>query len=145
MTSETTLVLVADGNSARFFTRPNDNLPLTELRELSLTAEALRRRHGRASAVHDGANHGHQVRPAHDTIQNDSERQFLRHIAGRLNLAVEENAAGSLIVIAPPRGLGVLRDHLSPGAKARVVREIAKDIVRESVTEIDARLRLGRE
>jgi protein required for attachment to host cells len=140
MSSETIWVLVADGNSARFFMRPNAGIPLREMSQLAVTAKAAHRHHAHPTAVHEPANHGHQARPAHDTLQNDAEREFLRHIAGRLNLAVEESAVGQLILIAPPKALGVLRDHLTPRAAGRIVREIAKDIVHETVPEIDARL-----
>lgn len=140
MTAESTWVLVADGNGARFFMRPRDGFPLHELTELALTAEAERRRHGQPSSVKEPSNHGHQVRPAHDTLQNDNEREFLRHISGRLNLAVQENVIGKLVIVAPPRALGVLRDHLSTHALARLSRQIAKDVVRESVAKIEARL-----
>ncbi len=142
MTAESIWVLVADGNAARFFMRPRAGFPLNELTELALTAEAERRHHGRPSAIKEPANHGHQVRPAHDTAQNESEREFLRHIAGRLNLAVQDNAIGELVLVAPPRALGVLRDHLSAHAQAHVSRQIAKDVVRETRAEIEARLAL---
>jgi protein required for attachment to host cells len=141
MTSETTWVVVADGNAARFFTRVRDGVPLVEIDELALTAAAERQQHGRETAVHDGVNHGHQVHPAHQNVQNTDELHFLRHIAGRINLAVEEHAVGRLVLCAPPRALGALRDHLSDAARALVVIEIAKDLVRESAREIDERLK----
>jgi protein required for attachment to host cells len=141
MTSDTTWVVAADGNVARFFTRVRDGVPLIEIDKLTLTAASERQRHGRETPVHDGVNHGRQVRPAHENVQNTDELQFLRHIAGRINLAVEEHAVGRLVLCAPPRALGVLRDHLSAAARAFVVTEIAKDLVRESVRDIDERLK----
>jgi protein required for attachment to host cells len=144
MTSETTWVVAADGNAARFFVRPREGVPLTELTELALTADAERRAHGRDTAVHDGANHGHQAHHDHENLQDSGERHFLRHIAGRLNLAVEEHAVARLVICAPPRALGILRDHLTAGTRAHIVEEIAKDLVRESVRDLDERLKPSR-
>ncbi|MDP3739220.1 MAG: host attachment protein [Hyphomonadaceae bacterium] len=141
MTSETTWVVVADGNAARFFVRAREGVPLTELTDLALTADAERRARGGDTAVHEGVNHGHQAHPAHENRQDSGERVFLRHIAGRLNLAVEEHAVGRLIICAPPRALGVIRDHVTAATRALVVAEIAKDLVREGVREIDERLK----
>lgn len=141
MTSETTWVVVADGVAARFFVRAREGVPLAELDDLAITASAERRMHGRETAVHEGVNHGRQAHPAHENAQNSGERRFLRHIAGRLNLAVEEHAVARLVICAPPRALGIIRDHLTAPAQARVVAEIAKDLVRESAREIDERLK----
>ncbi len=141
MASQTTWVVLADGASARFLTRAKPELPLVELADLALTAAAEQRLHGQVTAVHDGVNHGHQVRLAHENLQNEGERHFLSHVAGRINLAVEEHAVGQIIIWAPPRALGVLRDHLAAGARRLVKAEIAKDILRETPREIDERLR----
>ena len=141
MTSETTWVVVADGNVARFFTRVREGVPLVEIDKLALTAASERQKHGRETLVHDGVNHGRQVRPAHENVQNTDELHFLRHIAGRINLAVEEHAVGRLVLCAPPRALGALRDHLTAPARALIVVEIAKDLVREGLRDIDERLK----
>jgi protein required for attachment to host cells len=141
MPSETIWIVVADGSLARFLTRVREGVPLIEIGELTLTATSERRRRGRATSVHDGANHGRQVRPAHKNVQNTDELHFLRNVAGRVNLAVEEHAVGRLVLCAPPRALGILRDHLTAQARALVVTEIAKDLVREGVRDIDERLK----
>jgi protein required for attachment to host cells len=141
MPSETTWIVAADGASARFFVRPVAGAPLSELKELALTAEAERRHHGQATAVHDAANHGHLAPPHHHDRQDDDERHFLAHIAGRINLAVDEHSVGRLVICAPPRALGVLRDRMSAAARRLVTIEVAKDLVRENVRDIDARMK----
>jgi len=138
--SETTWIVVADGDSARFLLRVRPGAKLTELTELALTAAGERRLHTHGTAVHDAVNHGHLVLPAHRNRQDTGEQHFLAHIAGRINLAVEECAVGKLAVCAPPRALGLLREHLSEAARRLVVREIPKDLMRESLHDIDDRL-----
>jgi protein required for attachment to host cells len=49
-------------------------------------------------------------------------------------------AAGELerlVVVAAPRTLGVLRDHYSPALKKAVTAEVAKDLVKHPVAEIE--------
>ena len=141
MTSQAIWVVVADGASARFLIRERAGLPLRELEPLSLTLQAEERRKGRSTAVHDGVNTGPLVQPAHQNIEEDKERHFLGHIAGRINLAVGEHAVGQIVLIAPPHALGLLRARLSGAATDLVKREIGKDLVRESVHDIERRLK----
>jgi protein required for attachment to host cells len=140
VTSETTWIVVADGDSARFLIRVRPGVQLTELTELALTTAGERQLHAHATAVHDAVNHGHLVLPAHRNRQDTGEQHFLAHIAGRINLAVEEHAVGRLVICAPPRALGILRDHLSEAASRLVAQEVPKDLVRESLHDIDDRL-----
>src|SRR5689334_20305520 len=136
MKSDTTWVVVADGDTARFLLRVRPEVQLSELTELALTADQERRLHHRPTAVHDGANQGPFVLPAHRNQQRVAEEHFLGHVAGRINLAVEEHAVGRLVLCAPPRALGMLRNHLSDAARQLIVEELAKDLVRETTRAI---------
>jgi protein required for attachment to host cells len=51
------------------------------------------------------------------------------------------NAFGRLVICAPPRALGVLRNHMTEIARQRVVVELDKDIVRDKIRDIDERLK----
>jgi len=141
MTAQATWIIAADGAKARFFVRQAPGVPLEELADLALTATAELRLQRHASAVHDGADHGHHALADHHDKQDEGEHHFLSHIAGRINLAVENHAIGRLAICAPPRALGALRDHLSPAAVRLVAAEIAKDVVRETVCELDDRMK----
>src|SRR5690349_16233005 len=140
MSSETTWVVVADGLAARFFVRPRSGVPLSELSDLALTAAKERRLRHRQTAVHEGISRAHHVLPAHLNSQDEQELRFLGHVAGRINLAAEEHAVGRLAICAPPRALGILRDHLSDAARQLIVEEMPKDLVRETTANIDTRL-----
>jgi protein required for attachment to host cells len=141
MTPETTWIVIADGAMARFFFRTRPGIPLQELTDLQITAEQARHIHGHAAAVHDGVNHGSAGRGEQHDGHDADEQHFLSHIAGRINLATRENAYSRLVICAPPRALGVLRGHMTEAARGRVVLEIAKDIVRDKLRDIDDRLR----
>jgi protein required for attachment to host cells len=140
VTSETTWIVVADGDAARFLLRVRPGAKLTELTELTVTAGVERWLHAHATTARDAVNDGHLVLPAHRNRQDTGEQHFLAHMAARINLAVEERAVGKLVICAPPRALGILRNHLSDAAGRLVVHEVLNDLVHESLSDIDHRL-----
>src|SRR5262249_7370038 len=68
------------------------------------------------------------------------EDRFLRRLAERLNAAVNAGQTKSLILVAPPRALGVLRQTYSHNLRAAVRAEIDKDLVKLPVHEIEEHL-----
>jgi protein required for attachment to host cells len=71
---------------------------------------------------------------------DQEERAFLEDLAGRLDAAVTAGETKALIVVAPPRALGVLRQAYSPNLRKAVRQEIDKDYVRMPVHEIEKHL-----
>lgn len=65
-----------------------------------------------------------------------AEADFLKRLAGRLAELVQEGA-GRILIVAPPKALGTLRDALSAQVKAAVDGELAKDLVKLPVEEIE--------
>ncbi|TMJ92504.1 MAG: host attachment protein [Alphaproteobacteria bacterium] len=68
------------------------------------------------------------------------EDRFLRKLAERLDAAVNAGQAQALILIAPPRALGVLRQTYSHCLRAAVRAEIDKDFVKLPLHEIEKHL-----
>ena len=68
------------------------------------------------------------------------EDRFLRKLADRLDAAVNARLVKSLILIAPPRALGVLRQTYSHNLRAAVRAEIDKDFVKLPVHAIEKHL-----
>jgi protein required for attachment to host cells len=73
-------------------------------------------------------------------LHTQSEERFLRALAGNLNAAVQAGQIQSLIVIAPPRALGVLRQAYSASLRNVLRAEVDKDLVRLPVHEIEKHL-----
>jgi len=69
-----------------------------------------------------------------------SEEAFLIKLAHHLDAAVASGKAKSMIVIAPPRALGMLRPAYSHAVKAALRAEIDKDFVKMPVHEIEKHL-----
>jgi protein required for attachment to host cells len=68
------------------------------------------------------------------------ENRFLRRLVTHLEAAVNAGEARSLIVVAPPRALGILRQAYSPNLRAALRAEIDKDLVKLPVHEIERHL-----
>src|SRR2546428_9914927 len=69
-----------------------------------------------------------------------AERAFLEDLAGRLAAAVTAGETKAVIMVAPPRALGVLRKAYSPHLRGALRAEVAKDFVRMPVHEIEKHL-----
>jgi protein required for attachment to host cells len=69
-----------------------------------------------------------------------TESAFLQDLAGRLDAAVTAGETKAVILVAPPRALGVLRRSYSPRLRDALRAEIDKDLVKKPVHEIEKHL-----
>lgn len=74
---------------------------------------------------------------------NQAEEAFLTQLVQHLDAAITAGKTKSLIIIAPPRALGVLRPAYSHAVKGAVRVELDKDFVKMPVYEIEKRLSSG--
>jgi protein required for attachment to host cells len=91
---------------------------------------------GRAINSIDGRRSAMDQTDWHD----QEEQRFLHSLLGRLEVALNGGQAKSLIVVAPPRALGVLRPAYSHALRAALRGEIDKDLVKMPVPEIERHL-----
>lgn len=89
----------------------------------------------RPGRVHESATVGRSAVEQTD-FHAEAEAAFLGKVAARLDALVEEGQAARILIVAPPKALGTLREALSPRVKALVGGEIAKDLVKLPVDEI---------
>jgi protein required for attachment to host cells len=71
---------------------------------------------------------------------DQAERAFLHDLAQRLDAALAAGKIKSLILVAPPRALGMLRPAYSHALKSAVRAELDKDLVKMPVGEIEKHL-----
>jgi protein required for attachment to host cells len=71
---------------------------------------------------------------------DQEEHKFLHQLVGHLDAAVNAGQAKSLIVVAPPRALGVIRQAYSTQVRDALRGEIDKDFVRMPVHKIEKHL-----
>lgn len=89
--------------------------------------------------THRSAGHGSSAVTQTDW-HDQAEQAFLTHLAQRLDAAVTGGKTKSLIVVASPRALGMLRPAYSHALKLAVRAEVHKDLVKMPVHEIEKHL-----
>jgi protein required for attachment to host cells len=132
-------ILVSDGRKALFFRNQGD-----EIRPRFETLEALSHddppTHELGSDApgrsFSSAGRGRSAVEGPD-LHDLSEQRFLKNVAERVNRAVLDGRAKSLVIVAPARALAVLRHELSPAAQRAAQAEFHKDLVNLPVHEIE--------
>ena len=71
---------------------------------------------------------------------NQAEQAFLTHLAEKLDGAIAAGKTKSLIVVASPRALGMIRPAYSQAVRGAVRAELAKDLVKHPVHDIEKHL-----
>jgi len=71
---------------------------------------------------------------------DQAEHDFLVHLVERLDAAVAAGKVKSLVLVAPPRALGMIRPSYSQALRAALRAEVDKDLVKLPVHEIEKHL-----
>ena len=69
-----------------------------------------------------------------------AEKDFLHDLAGRLDAAIGAGDMSSLVMVAPPRALGMIRQAYSVHVRSALRGEVDKDFVKMPVHEIEQHL-----
>ena len=87
---------------------------------------------------------GHARSTVEQTDWHDqAERTFLVHLVKHLDSAVAAGKPKSLIMVAPPRALGMIRPVYSHALRAAVRVEVDKDFVKLPIHQIEKHLTGG--
>ena len=70
-------------------------------------------------------------------FHRQEEERFARRTSAMLGRRATAGDFEPLVIVADPRTLGVLRNHYSPTLKKTVTAEVAKDLVKHPVAEIE--------
>ena len=135
-------VVVCDGAKALILENAGD-LKFPNLKTLEVfeqkdppTRELGTEKPGRS---HSSVGHGRSAYQQTDW-HDQAETAFLTQLVQHLDAAVTAGKAKSLIVVAPPRALGVLRPAYTTALKNAVRAELDKDFVKLPVHEIEKHL-----
>jgi protein required for attachment to host cells len=85
------------------------------------------------------AGHGRSAMEQTDW-HDQAEQRFLAKLAARLDKAVLGGETPSLIVVAPPRAIGVLRREFTSHVRQAIRAEVEKDYVKMPLDEITRHL-----
>jgi protein required for attachment to host cells len=73
-------------------------------------------------------------------LHEAEEENFLKRVADRIGEADKQKAFDHLVIAAPPRALGLLRNKLPTSAKQRIRAEASKDLLSEPAPQLQQRL-----
>lgn len=135
-------VVVCDGTKALVLENVGDEMfPNLRTKEVYQQEAPLTREQGTDAPGRTFSSVG-EARAAMDQTDwhAQDERRFLQKLADRLDAAVQAGEAKSLIIAAPPRALGALRQVYSRGLRGALAAEIDKDLVKMPVHEIEKHL-----
>ena len=138
MSTLQTWVIVADSSRARCFAMIEDRTlsefeslvsPQQRLHEAELTSD----RSGRT--FDSGGQGSHAMEPPQTVREHDAE-EFARRLAARVEGGRVAGEIERLVLIAPPKFLGLIRSKLSEGSSRLVALSIAKDLTIRSADEV---------
>jgi protein required for attachment to host cells len=135
-------IVVCDGAKALVLENVGDQVfPNLKTREVYEHDKARTRELGtdKPGRSHSSVGNGRSAVEQTDW-QAEAERAFLVDLAGRLDAAVTSGETKRLVIVAPPRALGILRQVYSPALKNALRAEIDKDYVKMPVHEIEKHL-----
>jgi len=135
-------VVVCDGAKALFLENAGDaKFPNLKTIEVFEQKDLSTRTQGTDEPGRTFSSVGHGRSSYEQTDWHDrGEEAFLVRIAERLEAAVQGGKVKSLIIVAPPRALGMIRPHYSHALRGAVRIEVDKDFVKLPVHEIEKHL-----
>jgi len=69
-----------------------------------------------------------------------AEADFLKEVAGKIEKLVQSHEIKAMILVAPPKALGILRPELASLPEGVLRAEVDKDLVKMTVPEIEKHL-----
>jgi protein required for attachment to host cells len=136
-------ILVADAGKARIFANLGVGKGLVEVTEGAVTNPLPKTREigsdkpGRAFESANSARHA--MAPRADWHEQAKE-EFAKELADWLRAAHQAKSFDQLVIAAPPKMLGSLRQHLDPKVAQTVAGEIDKDLTKSTLADLEAHL-----
>jgi len=134
--------LLADGRRARIVVEERRGAALRSPDDLTMRIESddLYDPQDRPPRSFDRVGAGRHAMDKGRSLHEQEEHNFLKRVAQRIGEAEKRKQFDHLVIAAPPRALGVLRELLPPAARARIRGETPKDLIDEDASKLRERL-----
>ena len=119
--------VVADGAHARWVERSGPASDFKTLKEMRAGHKATG--HPQGVAFEGSSGQRFSIEEKHDAVRHHEE-SFARDVASAINSEAGAGAFDRLAIVAPARTLGAITEHLNHQAKAKLVKTLAKDLVK---------------
>ena len=137
------LVLVTDGRKTLFFRNEGDENQIDLRTEDFDEREDLKDRDMKSDApgaIGQGGGYSGRVAYEDTNFHQQEEDRWAAAAADRVNRRVLRNDFDQLVIVAPPKTLGVLRKKLHKEAERKLLCEIPKEMTRRPIPDIEALL-----
>lgn len=140
-----TWIVTADAVEARIFAERVRSGAVKELEELRMSATDAERSagHKQRATVHDRQGHGRHG-AGENSNSDEATRRFLKRVANSLSLAAGKGEFDKLVLMGPPRALGVLKDLLPTQLAAKVETTDPHERKRDTADDVRQHLREAR-
>jgi protein required for attachment to host cells len=138
-----TWILVADGARARLFEAAAGDSPLAEVECFANPegrAGARRMGTGPLPRVHESVGPARHAIEPHTTAREKVTDRFARILGEALERGRSERRYERLVLVAPPRFLGALHDHLGARLRGQLAGEIRRNLTALPPAQIRSRL-----
>lgn len=137
-----TWFLVADGRRARVLVEARRGAQLEERADLAMEIDDqdLYDPQDRPPRSFDRTGAGRHAMDKGRSLHEQEEENFLKRLANRVAEASTQGQFDHLVVAAPPRALGSLREKLPQGVQSRIRAETPKDLLSETAPKLRERL-----
>jgi len=138
----TAWMLIADGRRARVLVEPRRGAPLEERTDLAMEISEgeLYDPQDRPPRSFDRVGPGRHAMDKGRNLHEAEEEKFLKRVADRLGEADKRHQFEHLVIAAPPRALGLLRNMLPQSTQDRICATTPKDVLGEDVPALRSRL-----
>lgn len=135
--------LLADGRRARVLIEPRRGATLQEPSDwvMEISPDELYTPQDRPPRSFDSVGPARHAMDTGRNLHEEEEEKFLKRVADRVADAEKHKQFDHLVIAAPPRALGLLRNFLPAAAQARIRAETPKDLLAEEAPKLRERLR----
>ena len=133
--------LLADGRRARVLVEERRGATLQDDWQMEISDDDLYDPQDRPPRGFGSVGNGRHAMDKGRNLHEQEEGNFLKRVAERVAEADKRKKFEHLVIAAPPRALGALRDMLPAGARARIRAETPKDLIDEDDASLRDRLR----
>jgi protein required for attachment to host cells len=127
----TTWILVADATQGRLFRNDGPGRGIAPVSNAVLQGRNVPGREimsDRPGRTFDSAGQGRHAKVPRTGPREVEKQRFAHRLAAMLDAGLKQGSFDRLVLVAPPKALGQLRDELSKSLRAKVSAELAKDL-----------------
>lgn len=142
LSNGSTWFLLADGRRARVLVETKRGAALAAPPDLAMeiSEDELYDVQDRPPRSFDRVGAGRHAMDKGRSLHEQEEEKFLKRVAETVGEAEKHKRFDHLVIAAPPRALGILREKLPASARARIRAETPKDLLDEAAPALRERL-----